>query len=82
MKTKEFIKKVEELGFKVEFSPSNVLVKDSIERAVAQVSRINYLRTDSVSWDFGLVSDISRGILFDLIIEYAKTPIDEREEEK
>ena len=55
MKTKEFIRRVEELGFEYE---------KATERA----------------WDW-IDKDVQEK-LFDLLIEYAKTPIEDREEEK
>ena len=79
MKTKEFIKRVEELGFgwfgvdKV-YSSISIVANDNV---IARVSKsrlfcVDTLNPIKVEW-------INEKELFDLIVEYAKTPIEERE---
>ena len=76
MKTNEFIKAVEELGF-------TTLVKEySIRVDNYDGSILIYVRKDlplvlETIWSMGVPEE-----LFDLAVEYAKTPIDEREEPK
>ena len=79
MKTKEFIKKVEELGYDVELYPSHVVIKTSnISVATVYTQRLYEINTRSIV----KVELTHKEELFDLIIKYAKTPIDEREEPK
>lgn len=79
MKTKEFIKRVEELGLCVEKSFDYIAIKANY-RIIAIVDMklmhsFNILGEFKIEWK-------KECELFDLIIKYAKTPIDEREEEK
>lgn len=78
MKTKEFIKRVEELGFDVRKSVSHITIRrNCLINAAVNINRIYDINTfngGQVDWKNG-------DELFDLIVEYAKTPIDEREEE-
>lgn len=76
MKTKEFIKRVEELGYdaKKANNTTHILIhvdwfKTPIYVGTKQKNKIN---TDNL-----IVPDE----LFDLVVEYARTPIDEREEQ-
>ena len=76
MKTKELIKKVEELGYDVELYPSHVVIKTSnISVATVYTQRLYEINTRSIV----KVELTHKEELFDLIIKYAKTPIDERE---
>lgn len=75
MKTKEFIKRVEELGFgvKVYDSQIRILANDFII-SVVHIGReymINTYKPVSIAFR-------NEDELFDLIIKYAKTPVDER----
>lgn len=77
MKTKEFIKKVEELGYDVEISGAEVIIKRN-EWIFAIISRTSPY-TMSTYTTFGVKH---ANELLDLCVKYAKTPIDEREEEE
>lgn len=73
MKTKEFIEKVEELGFIAHKTKHKIIVQ-KIFRHLAVIDeeqryKVNYLECDNKE-------------LFNLCAEYAWTPIEEREEEK
>ena len=82
MKTKEFIEKVEKLGFEVRGSGSSIIVSANILDApiitvrtdeLYQIdSRRNHSRIDKKDLDY----------LFNYTVEYARTPLEEREEEK
>ena len=79
MKTKEFIKRVEELGFgvKVYDSQIRILANDFII-SVVYIGREYMINTyKPVSLAFRNEDE-----LFDLIIKYAKTPVEDRKEEK
>lgn len=79
MKTKEFIKKVEELGFGVRFCGMQIriLANDFIISVVytGQVYGINTCKPLSIALK-------NEDKLFELMVEYVKTPLDERKEEK
>ncbi|MDU5086794.1 MAG: hypothetical protein E6235_07055 [Anaerococcus vaginalis] len=79
MKTKEFIKRVEELGFEVseEYDYIRICVCNYIIATLSE-SRlycINTYNSVKVEW-------VNEKKLFDLLVEYAKTPIEDRKEEK
>ena len=79
MKTKEFIKRVKELGYKVNKNGNEIVImKYRFVVARTYTNKI-YVVTCCGFVNIGLGSESK---LFDLIFEYAKTPIDEREEEK
>ena len=77
MKTKEFIKRVEELGYTI-FSTNEPFIEiyDHRERILAVVSREEQYQFNSISGEH-----ITK-TLFDLIVEYTSTPPEDREEEK
>ncbi len=74
MKTKEFKKKVEELGYNIEISGADLLIKRN-EWIFAIISRTSPY-TMSTYTTFGVKH---ANELLDLCAEYAKTPIEERE---
>lgn len=79
MKTKEFIKRVEELGFEVseEYDYIRICVCNYIIATLSE-SRlycINTYNSVKVEW-------VNEKKLFDLLVEYAKTPIEDRKEEE
>lgn len=79
MKTKEFIKRVEELGFEVNVYDSyiNVLANNFF------ISTIYMNKMYGISTYEPILADFkNKEKFFDLMVEYAKTPIDERKEEK
>ena len=77
MKTKEFIKRVKELGYDIEISEENVFIKrDGF--IIVRISRISmYIMRIYTCFKVKHTKE-----LFDLCTEYARTPIEEREEEK
>lgn len=79
MKTKEFIKRVEELGFKVNRTVAQIdIIAHSFTIARVYTNRMyamNAFTFINIEWR-------NQDKLFDLIVEYAKTPIEDREEEK
>ena len=82
MKTKEFIKKVEELGYCVMNGEEYYHIKDFDGEAIASINKLIMFQicTDYDAWD-KLPSEIKEQ-LFDIISKYASTPPDERKEEK
>ena len=76
MKTSEFIKQVEELGYETDKINRYIYIKNKgITVAYVRETRVNTMDTN---YQYGDVSYY----LFNLIIEYAKTPLEDREEEK
>ena len=77
MKTKEFIKRVEDLGYTI-FSTNEPFIQiyDHRERILAEVSREKQYQIN-INKDEHITKT-----LFDLIVEYASTPVEDREEEK
>lgn len=77
MKTKEFIKRVEDLGYTI-FSTNERFIQicDHRGRTLAEVSRekLYHINTNK--------DEPITKTLFDLIVEYACTPVEDRKEEK
>ena len=81
MKTKEFIKRVGELGYEINeknFLDSIIclIISNSFGRKVGYVA-INKLFEMNIRPDECMSKE-----LFDLVVEYAKTPVKDREEEE
>ena len=78
MKTKEFIKRVDELGFKAHKGVAHIdIVSDGLTVAVVSTDRMyamNAFTFINIEWR-------NQDKLFDLIVEYVKTPIEDRKEE-
>ncbi|MDU2829786.1 MAG: hypothetical protein E7C03_04855 [Anaerococcus sp.] len=78
MKTKEFIKKVEELGYKARkiFTQIDIISNDFIIARVYtnRMYAMNAFTFINIEWR-------NQDKLFDLIVEYVKTPIEDRKEE-
>ena len=82
MKTKEFIKKVEEMGFTVCITEDTVdVLKDNEDIVVTVV--VNKAFVIDCFYFMNMSSEEGiREKVFDLAVEYAKTPVEDREEEK
>lgn len=77
MKTSEFKKKVEELGYEC---TRQAVRKDGYICATFNKSRMYAI--DTVFNGFIRLDESEKELLFSLLIEYASTPIEEREDEK
>lgn len=79
MKTKEFIKRVEDLGYKAHkiFTQIDIISNGFIIARVYtnRMYAMNAFTFINIEWR-------NQDKLFDLIVEYVKTPIEDREEEK
>lgn len=76
MKTSEFIRKVEDMGYPFERYQRYIFIKDDLGEDIATID---------TQIKFGLRishNNIPSEPLFDLFVEYVKTPIGEREDEK
>ena len=77
METKEFIKRVKELGFKIRTNDIDIIVCDEI----GPIATVNKVKQYGLSIYAETRYQIPQE-LFDLCTQYARTPIDEREEEE
>lgn len=76
MKTKEFIKRVEELGYKTRLNKTFIAIYN-FKFGMCSVSRDEMFSINTVGVPKGWGANGVK--LFDLIVEYAKTPIEDRE---
>lgn len=77
METKEFIKRVKKLGFKIRTNDIDIIVCDEI----GPIATINKVKQYGLSIYAETRYQIPQE-LFDLCTQYARTPIDERGEEE
>ena len=82
MRTKEFIKRVEELGFKVGINGGTACVLKNDYTTIMRVEVDKTSAADCFYLSNRSLEEEIREKLFDLLVEYAKTPIEDREEEK
>ena len=82
MKTNQFIKEIKSMGFDVKELHYNLAIYDGNEFTLAHVSKkeVGVLVTDFPNF-YRLEHDTKLQLL-DLLIEYAKTPIEDREEDE
>ena len=82
MKTKKFIKEIRSMGFDVKELHYNLAIYDDNEFSLAHVSKkeVGVLITDFPC--FYKLEHNSKLQLLNLLIEYAKTPIEDRKEEE
>lgn len=77
MKTKEFIEKVEKLGYNIEINWPTIYIK--CDGCI--LARVDKARAYTI--DTKAAFEVKNAEeLFDLCVEYAKTPIEDREEKK
>lgn len=81
MKAKEFERKVEELGFEVDSIGLLYRIKNKNDVVIAMICKDVLLQigTNYLGWNF--VDEEDKKKLFNLFLEYAKTPIEDRENE-
>ena len=83
MKTTEFVKKVEALGYEVGSFKTDMNICDSDGHELAIVSKKHRFVMDTNAFDFvTYVNDEDTEKLATLLFEYSATPIADREEEK
>lgn len=80
--TKDFIKEVKAIGFVAIAGDGYFIVKDSKGYNVAFVDTTIMYRFDTIYIDFEELSEFDRKRLFDLLVKYASTPLEEREEQE
>lgn len=80
MLTKDFIKEVERLGFIVDKSDEGTaLIENSKNVTVAYVIIDRLYEFDTAYYVFEEIPEPTKKKLFNLLVEYTSTPIDERE---
>lgn len=82
MRTKEFIKRVEELGFYAEERGDEVYLYRYNSNCLAKISKKFKYTINTFYREFIDLNEENRSPLFDLIDEYISTPVNEREEPK
>ena len=81
MKTKEFIEKVEELGFEVKtYETTYVIFNNGAQ--VASIDNLIPMQLSNYHREYDKLNNFDKEKLFDLLVEYARTPIDERGDKK
>ena len=79
MKTKEFIEKVNDLGYYVVIKPIDIEVENSIGTILLSVQRSNRYVVDT-DWSlFERLEEEVQAELFEIAVEYASTKPEERE---
>ncbi len=79
MLTKDFIREVKAIGFVAIAGDGYFIVKDSKGCNVAFVDTTIMYRFDTIYIDFEELSEFDRKRLFDLLVKYASTPLEDRE---
>ena len=86
MRTSEFVEILKNRGYEVVFRGSVIKILDRIDDCVENLVAVVYLKDMyciDMTWCGNLdMKESRRAELFDLVAEYASTPIAEREEEK
>ena len=83
MKTKDFITEVKKLGFKVNVKNiKGIWIENSNGSNVAYVCRYKMYEFDTAFLAFENIPESHKVSLFNLLICYTRTPLEEREEEK
>lgn len=82
MKTKKFITRLKELGFEYEKAEEVYFIYDYEGTEYAAVCHTTPNQISNMEREWDLLDKDTQDKLFDLLVEYAKTPIEEREEEK
>lgn len=82
MRTREFIKRVEELGFKVGINGGTACILKNDNTTIMRVEVDKTFVADCFYLSNRSLEEEIREKLFDLLVEYAKTPIEDREEEQ
>lgn len=83
MKTNEFIKEVEALGFDTGiFFETGVSVRTEYGGDILKIGSRSVYKIDCFHFAYDNLDTCTREKLFKLAVEYASTPLEEREEEK
>lgn len=81
MKTKEFIKRVEELGYGVINYGRKYNITNNGEQ-IATVDEFIPMQISNYYWAYDKLCNVDKEKFYNLLVEYAKTPIEERIEPK
>ena len=79
MKTNELIEKVERLGLETDVDDFDILIADKEGRAICSIKRNKRFQFNMDWYATELIGDVIKEELFRIVLQYASTPIDERE---
>src|SRR5699024_5424008 len=82
MKYSEFKREIEKLGYRVDNYPDNIYVETSGVGTIFIVSKNGTYAIDTNCYGFEILRNHEKMELAELAIQLAKTPLDEREDEK
>lgn len=82
MKTKEFIERVEELGLVVQTNPKGTFVRKDDDTTCVLVDETYAYSFDTFHCSYDYLEDSVKRKLFKLLVEYASTLLEEREEQE
>ena len=82
MKTKEFIEKVEELGYLVKYYGFYIYIDNHNKELIAVVATHEYAHMSVNYKGYELLGNDDREDLFNLIVEYTTTPVKNRKDER
>ena len=82
MKTSEFIKKIEELGYLVKYYGFDIYIDNHNNELVAVVATHEYAHMSVNYKGYELLDNDDREYLFNLIVEYATTPVKNRKDDR
>ena len=82
MKTKQFIKEIELMGLRVQKVEDHIFVIDKLGFRVAKTSMKEFGLISTNNSEFIKLDYNTKLQLLNLLIKYAKTPVEDREEEK
>lgn len=80
MKTKEFIKRIEDMGFLIVDNGFQFRIKNVIDCTIAYVNKEKMWTIDTGLYDFQALELEDREKLFKTILDYTATPIENRKE--
>ena len=79
MKTNELIEKVERLGLETDVDDFDILIADKEGRAICSIKRNKRFQFNMDWYATELIGDVIKEELLRIVLQYASTPIDERE---
>lgn len=82
MKTKELKSLLEKIDYSVRCTEKTVVIEDKFEIAIATIRRDATCQFSTLSLAWGSIPYIRQRLILSYIVEYAETPLKEREEVK
>lgn len=82
MRTKDFMREVKAIGFVAIIGDEHLLIKDLEGYNLAYISTTKTYSFNTVGDFFQKLSEFDRKRLFNLLVDYASTPLEDREEQE